>query len=544
MSDIVKHVDTPLADIDEAYDRLQATFASHKTLSLAFRTYNLKQLAYLMQDNVERFQTALASDLQKKPFDVELSEVWPALGDIDLAIKRLPEWMADESKSKDATGSFKLARPRVVKQPKGVSLIIGAWNFPVLLCICPLIAAISAGCPAIIKGSEHAPAASALLAELIPKYLDPNAYAFVTGGPEQATALLQKRWGHILYTGSGQVGKIVATAAAQTLTSTTLELGGKSPVVVSADADIGITARRMLSMKQLNAGQVCVSPDYVLCAKERVDELISTMKATLDEFYPAGSARSLVGDSFEFASGIRNARDYERLTKIVEQADEEGKLVYRGETDVSRNRMGINLVRLNLNGEGETSTLVTDEIFGPIIPIIPVDDVDAAIRYINARPTPLSLYVCSSSRKVFLKVIENTISGSAIWNDFCLSPVARTLPFGGVGESGWGSYHGYYGFLAFSHQKAVIEIPLWLEVAQKARYAPNFNKKLVRMVMGGKVKFPRPISLEHEERSLERSRARRHLYIGVLLVAIGAWLGFGGRKITNLFTAVRAKIGV
>ncbi|BEI82732.1 hypothetical protein CcaverHIS002_0306000 [Cutaneotrichosporon cavernicola] len=544
MTDIVKHVDTPLNEIDELYDRLSATFASHKTHALAFRLYNLKQLAYMLQDNVPAFQAALAADLQKKPFDVELTEVWPAIGDIDLAIKRLPEWMADESKSKDATGSFKLARPRVVKQPKGVSLIIGAWNFPVLLVVCPLIAAISAGCPAIIKGSEHSPASSALLAQLIPKYLDPDAYGFVMGGPEQATALLQKRWGHILYTGSGQVGKIVATAAAQTLTSTTLELGGKSPVIVSADADITITARRMLSMKQLNAGQVCVAPDYVLCAKERVDELVKAMKDTLDEFYPPNSDRSLIGDSFDFASGIRNSRDYERLVKVIEAVDEEGKLVYRGETDPSRLRMGINLVRLNHNGDGETTTLVTEETFGPIIPIIPVDDVDAAIRYVNARPTPLALYVCSSSRKVFLDVINKTISGSAIWNDFSMTPLATTLPFGGVGESGWGSYHGFYGFLAFSHQKAVIEMPLWLEMAQKARYAPNFNKKMVRRFLGANVKFPRPISVEHEQRSLDRSRARRHLYIGVLLVAIGAWLGFGGRKITSIFAALRAKIGV
>ncbi|GMK56329.1 hypothetical protein CspeluHIS016_0301690 [Cutaneotrichosporon spelunceum] len=537
MTDIVKHVDTPLDKIDELYDRLINTFQSHKTLPLAFRLYNLKQLAYMMQDNVAAFQAALASDLQRHPFDVELTEVWPAIGDIELAIKRLPEWMADESKTKDANGSFKLARPRVVKQPKGVSLIIGAWNFPVLLVIAPLIAAISAGCPAIIKGSEHSPASSALIAQLLPKYLDTDAYGFVTGGPEQATALLQKRWGHILYTGSGQVGKIVATAAAQTLTSTTLELGGKSPVIVSSDADVAVIARRLLSMKALNAGQVCVSPDYVLCAKDRVEELIQAMKDTLDEFYPPNSDRSLIGDQFVFASGIRNSRDYDRLVKVIEAADEEGKLVYRGETDASRNRMGINLVRLNHNGEGETTTLATDETFGPILPIIPVDDVEAAIQYVNARPTPLALYVCSRS------LIEKTLSGSAIWNDFSLTPAAATLPFGGVGESGWGNYHGYYGFLAFSHQKAIIEIPLWLEIAQKARYAPNFNQKMVRRFLGAKIKFARPTSVEDEQRSLDRARARRHLYIGVLLVAVGAWLGFGGRKISSLIAALRAKIG-
>lgn len=266
---------------------------------------------------------------------------------------------------------------------------------------------------------------------------------------------------------------------------------------------------------------------------------------SLDEFYPKGSERSLIGKHGQ-AAAFRNSNDYDRIEGVIDEAQKDGKLVYRGEEDKANRRMGISVVRLNKDGAGEEGILVNEEIWGPVLPIIPVDDVDAAIEYVNARPTPLALYVCSGSRATFDKVISRTLSGSAIWNDFSFAPVVRTLPFGGVGESGWGSYHGENGFLAFSHRKAVLEMPGWMEIAQKSRYPNNYadsTPKRMKMVMTARLGFKRPVSVEHERRALDRARNRRSLYLGFLLVLIGASAGLGGRRIAEFLGGLKAKLG-
>ncbi|KAL1412475.1 Hexadecenal dehydrogenase [Vanrija albida] len=542
-------VDTRIDALDQIYDTLQATFLTNKTLDIAYRNYNLKQLYFLLTDNEERIHASLKADLDKAGFDANVGDIWPVVNQIALAIKRLPQWMKPESASKDASLMFKLMSPRVVKQPKGVSLIISAWNYPWQLALGPLVGAIAAGCPAVIKMSEHAPASGALMEELIPRYLDPEAYAVVNGGVDQTTVLLQKQWGHIMYTGSGVVGKIVAGAAAKTLTPTTLELGGKSPVIVAPDADVKIGARRILSMKSLNLGQVCVAPDYILVVKEKVDEFVNAIVETMDEFFPRGSERSFVKDG-AYAC-IRNERDYERIVSTIDEQDAKGQLVYRAEADEKRRRIGINVVKLPKDGAGEQGLLVNDEIFGPILPIMAVDSVEAAIKYVNARPHPLALYVLSKNRSYFDKVIHETLSGSAIWNDVAFTPVATTLPFGGVGDSGWGNYHGVHGFNTFSHHKAILEVPYWLELAQKSRYPPNLDanaRKIFKMFMVSKVNFSRPVSVEGEQKLLRSQQNRRTLYIGALLIIIGAWAGIAARQGANAFGSVggwiKAKLNV
>lgn len=235
-----------------------------------------------------------------------------------------------------------------------------------------------------------------------------------------------------------------------------------------------------------------------------------------------------------------------RIEGIIDDAQKAGKLVYRGEEDKPNRRMGISLVRLNKDAQGESGILVEDEIWGPVLPIIPVDSVDAAIEYVNARPTPLALYVCSGSRSTFEHVIDRTLSGSAIWNDFSFAPVVRTLPFGGVGESGWGAYHGENGFLAFSHRKAVLEMPGWMEIAQKSRYPTNYTDatpKRMKMVMTARLGFSRPISVEHERRAIEAKKNRRTLYLGFLLVLVGAAAGLGGRRVAAFLAGLKAKLG-
>lgn len=306
----------------------------------------------------------------------------------------------------------------------------------------------------------------------------------------------------------------------------------------------------MLSVKQLNVGQMCVSPDYILCAKDRVDDLTAEIVATLKEFYPAGSERSLLGD-WDQSCALRNTRDFNRITGALDDAESKGKVIFRAESDAARNRMGISVVRFNKGAQGETSLFLEEEIFGPVLPIIPVDSVEAAIDYVNKGPTPLALYVCSSNRAVFDRCVKETLSGSAIWNDFILAPASRTTPFGGVGESGWGAYHGYDGFLTFSHRKAVIEIPLWLEIAQKGRYPPNSNEKSKRMmkrVLTSRITWKRPVSVEHERRALTSARNRKRAVIGLLLVLLGAWAGVKGPAaighLSALTATVRQRLGL
>ncbi|WWC64986.1 uncharacterized protein I303_107600 [Kwoniella dejecticola CBS 10117] len=529
---IPKYVPTSMDQIDKICTTLNARFDSMATHSLAYRLYNLKQLAYLIQDNEERIQQAVYKDLGKGGFDVSSGDLWPILNEIDLAVRRVKSWMRDESRIWDAMLSFKFMRPRVKKQPKGPVLIISAWNYPWQLTLSPLVGAIAAGCPAVLKVSEHAPSSSALLAELLPRYLDPEGYAVVLGAVDESTRLLEKPWGHILYTGSAGVGKIVATAAAKTLTPTTLELGGKSPVVVSSCANVKIAARRMFTIKQMAAGQV-IAPDYVLVMKDRVDDFIAACKETLDTFFPPSPSPLSFLHTPQSAS-MRNNTDLDRMISYLDKAEAEGKLVHRGEMNKETRRLGISLVKTNLNGEGESGGLVEDEVFGPVMAIIPVDDLDTAIKYINARPHPLALYVCSGKRSVFKKVINETWSGSATWNDFAFATYARNLPFGGVGASGWGSYHGKDGFDTFTHHKAVLEIPYIFEPLMSLRYPPltNAKKALFKFLLCSGVSFSPPMSVEGEEGKMRRRKVVKWMttiLVGLVVAYIGG-LGWRGSR--------------
>ncbi|KAK4689661.1 hypothetical protein P7C73_g451, partial [Tremellales sp. Uapishka_1] len=540
MSDLAAYTSTPLGEIDTIYDQLQNTFASHKTQSIDYRIYNLQQLAYLIKDNELQICNALKADLDKGAFDIALTETWLVLGEINLALKRLKGWMKDETTMWDAVLGLKFFYARVRKQPKGVAL-----NFPWQLTLGPLVGAIAAGCPAMIK---HSPATSALMASLIPKYLDPEGYAVVLGEVECTTKLLEKPWGHILFTGSGNVGKIVASAAAKTLTPTTLEvslsaspcmaaksdwfaskqLGGKSPVIVSECADLRITARRLLSIKLMNIGQMCVSPDYVLVVRSKVDEFVSECKKTLDEFLPHSPSPHSVLES-EMATAFINEAGLQRHQRMLEQVEKAGQLVYRGELDATRRRAGISLA---LVGAEDKGMIVEEEIFGPIIPIIPVESVQAAIDYVNARPHALALHVCSSKKSVFNEVVKQTLSGSATWNDFAFATASRHLPFGGVGESGWGAYHGKAGFETFTHRRSLLDIPLFAEPIMSLRYPPMsiFGKRVYAFLLENKVSFSRPRSVEDVARKRKHWRLFRMVSWVVILLAAGSYSVFGVRK--------------
>ncbi|GFZ51302.1 hypothetical protein JCM24511_09062 [Saitozyma sp. JCM 24511] len=529
--DVPAQLTTSLSQIDETYDRLQARFASHATLSLDYRLYNLKQLAYLIQDNEPAIVEAIRQDLGKAPFVAAMEDLFIILNEIDLAVRRLSKWMKDDGRWWDATFAYKSMKPRVTKQPKGVALIISPWNYPWQCALAPLVGAIAAGCPAIIKPSDLAPASSALVAMLLPRYLDPEAYAIVLGGVKESTHLLEKPWGHILFTGSTTVGTIVATAAAKTLTPTTLELGGKSPVIISSCANVKIAAIRMLSMKSPCSGQTCVAPDYILCARDHVDDLIREFRSAASTRWPPSPSSQSFLHNHMYGS-LRGLPEYERLSSLLAEAEKEGQIVIRGESDPTTKRMGISVVLLPEASKVPRIKIIEEEIFGPIIPIIPVENVDEAIRYVNSRPKPLALYVCATKQKVFKKIKEETISGSIILNDFVVHVPSRSLPFGGVGESGWGSYHGYDGFRTFTHFKSTLEVPLWMEPIMHIRYPPvtPFKQRIIRLLFSSGVAFRRPTSVENERFRRRSGRVVRAVILGAA-VLLGVW--YGGKKIAS-----------
>ena len=328
--------------------------------------------------------------------------------------------------------------------PLGVALIIGPWNYPLYLSLAPLVAAVAAGNCAVIKPSELAPATSALLAELLPRYVDPEAVRVVEGDAATTQDLLAQGFDHALFTGGTEVGRKIMAAAAPTLTPVTLELGGKSPVIVAADADVDVAARRIAWVKLLNSGQTCIAPDYVLADQAIADELADKIVANIREFRSAEPVRSL---------RIVNQRQFDRLVSLISATD--GKVVAGGGSDRSTLRIDPTVI---VNPSPD-DPVMSEEIFGPILPIVAVESLDFAVEFVNARPKPLALYVFTASSRRARDLIDRIPSGGAVINHVAMHCLVPSLPFGGVGASGMGAYHGRWGFETLSHRRAVLSKP-------------------------------------------------------------------------------------
>ncbi|KAI8991720.1 Aldehyde/histidinol dehydrogenase, partial [Mycotypha africana] len=341
----------------------------------------------------------------------------------------------------------------VRKEPKGVVLIIGAWNYPLHLLILPMVGAIAAGNCVVLKPSEVATHSSEFIAKVIPQYLDKRAYSVVQGGVEETTALLNEQFDHIFYTGNGHVGRIIMAAAAKHLTSVTLELGGKSPVVVAPDANLKVAASRIVWAKYFNAGQVCVAPDYVLIAKTHVEEFIDHCRNVIKERFGNNPQLS---DSY---GRLINERRFNAIQNLLTETDPM-KILVGGQTDKEDLYVAPTIVS---PVEPSNSTLMNEEIFGPILPIVPVDDVDEAINIINSKIRQLSS--------------RNTQSGGVVVNDLLMHILELSMPFGGAGASGMGSYHGSKSFDTFTHERATMMAPTGLESALIARYPPYTDSK-------------------------------------------------------------------
>ncbi|KAI0649636.1 NAD-dependent aldehyde dehydrogenase [Trametes meyenii] len=456
---------TPIEQIPKIHTRAWQAWRTGKTKSVAWRKEEIAQLGYMIKDNEQRIKDSLRIDLGRPEHETEFFDFSAVYIDIKLAYDNLEEWTKTEKPAFNLT--FSAMRPQMRAEPKGAVLLIAPFNFPVALILGPLVGAIAAGNAVVIKPSEQTPAYSALLAELVPQYLDPDLVQVVNGGVPETTALLERDWGHIFYIGNARVGRIIAAAAAKHLTPVTLELGGQNPVVVDPKCNLKTTARRILWGRFSNAGQICLCPDYVLVPEEFQDKLATAFTEVYHEFYPEGPANS---ESF---GRIVTEGHAARLQKLLEKT--RGSVVFGGDSDVSARYVAPTLIR----DVRMDDPLLEDELFGPILSLVPVKSIDDAIACINSKAPPLAVYVFSQDKAFQKKIFDNTRSGSAVANETLLCAGVPGLPIGGVGASGYGYFSGKFMFDQFTHLRASIDSPTWLDkVGLGLRYPPYSKSKM------------------------------------------------------------------
>lgn len=446
-------------------------FDTGKTKDLDFRRRQLKNLVDMMEENQEAFIEAIGMDLHKPRQECILFEIDFTVNETLHLIHNLNEYAKPEKPSKPLVNL--LDGIHVYKDPYGVVLVMGAWNYPLHLSLAPVAGAIAAGNCVVIKPSEVSPATADLIAELVPKYLDKACYPVYLGGISETTELLKEKFDYIFYTGSTAVGRIIHRAANEHLTPTTLELGGKSPVYVDSTADMEITAKRILWGKCTNAGQTCVAPDYILCTKEVQEKFVATAQKVLHEFF-GNDLKS----SPDFGRIVAN-RHFQRLTNLLKDR----KVALGGQTDDKDRFIHLTI----LTDVSPNDPIMQEEIFGPILPIVNVDSPEEAVKYINARDKPLAMYVFTDSSKTREYFLNNTSSGGVSINDTMMQISVECLPFGGVGASGMGSYHGRKSFDTFTHEKSVL-VRNFQQIPEKLlglRYPPYSDTKagLIHFVM-------------------------------------------------------------
>lgn len=438
---------------------LRYNFDRAVTRPASWRRAQLTKLRSLLIDRGADFERALYEDLGKSGTEAQLTEIGFLVSEIDHALANLGKWMKPRSASVPL--AVQPAAAKIVPEPLGIVLVIGPWNYPLMLMLSPVIGALAAGNAVVMKPSELAPATSSLMAKLIPDTIDARAIAVIEGGVDETTALLKERFDHIFYTGNGRVGRIVARAAAENLTPTTLELGGKSPAYIDESVPFAEAAKRIVWGKFLNAGQTCVAPDYVLGTAPVLRRLAPLLAAAIHDLY--GSATKRNPDY----GRIVNDAHFERLLSYLP----DGKVVAGGAYDAEH----LFIEPTILTEVSRESRIMRDEIFGPILPLIEVSDLDDALSFVNGRDKPLAAYVFSDDGDVRKRWIRETSSGALNFGAPVLHLIAPELPFGGVGESGSGAYHGEHSFKTFSHDKPVLSKPLRPDTLA-ATIMPPFTK--------------------------------------------------------------------
>ena len=457
------------AAYQELVDSLRATFDSGRTRSIDWRRAQLRGLVRMFEEHADEFERALAEDLGRPPVEAYGADLGVTVTEIKYLLKHLDSWAKPEKRRLPLTSLP--GKVRVVPEPLGVAFVISPWNYPIQLLINPMAAAIAAGNAVVGKPSELSPACSAAIARLVPQYVDDDAIAIVEGAVPETTALLEQTFDHIFFTGSTRVGRVVMEAAAKHLTPVVLELGGKSPAIVTADADLEVAANRIVWGKFLNLGQTCIAPDYVLVERSVQDALVDRMADAVREFYGASPRTS---DSL---SRIVSDRHLQRLKGLIESSG--GTVVVGGESDDADRYLAPTLIVDPDLG----APIMQEEIFGPVLPIVAVDHLSEAIDFVTARPKPLALYLFSESDAAADRVQNETSSGGVCVNHTLLHITPSTVPFGGVGPSGMGAYHGKAGFDAFSHHKTMMTKPTRPD--PKLLYPPytSFKEKIIRKAL-------------------------------------------------------------
>ncbi|XP_045537672.1 aldehyde dehydrogenase family 3 member B1 isoform X2 [Papilio machaon] len=455
------------------------TFNRGVTKPIEWRRQQLQNLMRMYTENHNEMVAALAKDLRRSKTEAVLLETQYLMTDLKNMLNNLDSWAKPERPSKGFVNM--LDDVVIYKEPYGVALVVGAWNYPLQLLLMPMAGAIAAGNVVVVKPSELAEASTQFVVEMLPRYLDNDAVIVVEGGPEETTELLKQKFDYIFYTGGTNVGKIVYAAATKHLTPVTLELGGKSPTYIDGTVNIEVTAKRVLWGKFINSGQTCIAPDYVLCSKEVQEKFVNAARSVLKEWYGEDPQKS------PDLCRIINSRHFSRLQALIEASKD--KIAIGGQTD-PRERFIEPTILTNVKG---TDKIMEDEIFGPILPIVPVENAYEAIKFINSREKPLTLYVFSTSKDVLANIVDNTSSGGMCVNDTVMQMGVETLPFGGVGSSGFGAYHGKTTFDTFTHQKSCL-IKNFSPIGEKLgsiRYPPYSDKKLNRITkMMGKSSLP------------------------------------------------------
>ncbi|KAJ5086816.1 Beta-apo-4'-carotenal oxygenase [Penicillium alfredii] len=452
---------TPQDQIQARVSAARKSFLEHKTRDVEFRLVQLRKLYWAIKDHEHELVEACTQDLNKPQFETEVAESGWILNDIVFTTRNLHKWVKDE-KAPDIDLSFKFMNPKIRKDPLGCVLVIGAFNFPFQLTLGPVIGAIAAGNTVVIKPSENAPRCAAVIQKVIEIGLDPSCYTVIQGAVPETQALLAERWDKIFFTGGANVGRIIAKAAAPHLTPVVLELGGMNPAIVTKNANPRLVARRMLWGKTMNAGQVCTSQNYLLVDRQLVPQVVEEFKKAYKEFFPKGAK-----DSPDY-SRIINDGHYQRLKSMIDNT--KGKILMGGTMDEKERFIEPTLVQV----ESVDDSLCTQESFGPFIPILPVENLDEAISLANGvQSTPLGLYPFGSKTDIE-KILANTRSGGVSCNDAALH--IPTLPFGGVGESGYGAYRGRASFDVWVHRRPITASPSWLESILSIRYPPYAGK--------------------------------------------------------------------
>ena len=451
-------------------NQLQDLVLSGKTRNEKWRRAQLNSLSNLLESHQQEILKALSRDLGK-PATEAFFEIIAVKQEIKLAQKNLSNWM--KTRQINVPVSLKPAQALVQPDPLGCILIIGPWNYPFSLTLQPLVGALAAGNTAVLKPSEHAPNVSNLIKKLIEEYFPPEIVQVFEGDGNIAADLMTRQFDHVFFTGGENIGKKVMEAASKNLTPVTLELGGKSPAVVIDGANLEVTAKRVIWGKSLNAGQTCIAPEHLLVEDKLFDSLISNLINSINDFYGNTPLDS------KHLGSIINEKQFNRLNNLLTQAKKNNQIIYGGDSNEKEKRISPTLIKI----DNRNDPLMKEELFGPLLPILSIKNLDQAISDFKLLPKPLALYLFGGGEKEQGKILSMTSSGGVCFNDVVLQAGIPELPFGGVGTSGMGKYHGKAGFDNFTHYKSVLKRPFWLDL--NFRYPPyKLDLSLLNKLIG------------------------------------------------------------